>query len=159
MFGRWMGSWFDERHRMHARGPFAIITRAGVELNDEQVEKLAEIKGDGFLRKAEQRAAMLANVRKMIQLLTGSEIDKQQIRSLHKSIQESRNRVGEQMIEDFIEIAEVLSPAQRKQVRMHMLRVSLGLMPFDRDAGHDQDDDTDHEHGPRKPPRPPNRRR
>ena len=119
--------WFGARRMMQRHGPFAMIVRAGVQLSDEQVEKLAEIKGDGFFKFAEQGVGMLPQVRDIVRLLSKSEIDKDKVRAIHKEIQAKRNQMADHFVENVLAIAEVLTPEQRKQVRMHMLRSSLGL--------------------------------
>jgi hypothetical protein len=49
------------------------------------------------------------------------------VRAIHKEIQAKRNQIGDQFVENIMAIAEVLTAEQRKQVRMYMLRQSLGL--------------------------------
>lgn len=123
----WRGMWFGARRMMHRHGPIAMIARAGVELSDEQVEKLAEIKGEGFFKFAEHGVGMIPQVREFVQHLSKSQIDKDKVRAIHKEIQAKRNQMGDQFVENIMAIAEVLTPEQRKQVRMYMLRQSLGL--------------------------------
>jgi Spy/CpxP family protein refolding chaperone len=119
-----------------------MIARAGVELSDEQVEKLAEIKGDGYMDFAGGSASMMTLVRDMVRAFAKPELDKERIRAMHKDLQAKRNQMGDQFIERMIAAAEVLTPDQRQQVRMHMLRQMLGL-------GHEHE-----EHGPPSPPPP-----
>ena len=109
----WRGMWFGARRMMHRHGPIAMITRAGVELSDEQVEKLAEIKGEGFFKFAEQGVGMMPQVREFVRHLSKSEIDKDKVRAIHKEIQAKRNQMGDQFVENIMAIAEVLTPEQR----------------------------------------------
>lgn len=156
MFGNWRGMWFNARRAMH-HGPFAMIAKAGVELTDDQVEKLAEIKGDGLMNFAEQGAGMMPHVRDIIRALSKSEIDKDKVRQIHKDLQEKRNKMGDQFVENIIAIAEVLTAEQRKQIRMHMLRASLGLLKHEH-GPHEHGPGDEHWHeGP--PPPPPHRHR
>jgi Spy/CpxP family protein refolding chaperone len=147
MFWQFRRFGFRGHHGM-GRGPFSFIAKAGVELTDEQVEKLAEIKGDGFIDFAGRGADSLPAVRSIVRALCKSDIDKDEVRSLHKELQAKRNQMGDAFVERIIATAEVLTPEQRKQVRMYMLRAALGLNRHEEE--HECDDPPPHQPGRRR---------
>ena len=128
MFGNYKRFWSHGHRGMRdGGGPFSVIAKAGVELTDEQVEKLAELKGDGFIDFAGRGAGMLPGMREIIRSLSKAEINKDEVRALHKTMQDKRNQMADAFVERVLAAAEILTPEQRKQVRMYMLRRALGF--------------------------------
>ena len=143
MFGHYKRLWFQGHRGMHGHGPgpFSIIARSGVKLSDEQVEKLAELKGDGMVDFAERGADMIPRMRNIAAAFSKPTIDKDEVRKIHKEMQAKRNQMADEFVERMLSAAEILTPEQRKQLRMHMLRSSLGF-------GGDEHDEHPPEQGP-----------
>jgi Spy/CpxP family protein refolding chaperone len=127
MFGQWRRMWFQGQPDRYGHGPLSLIARAGVQLSDEQVEKLAELRGDGMVERAGAGADMLPRLRDIAGALAKPDIDKDEVRRIHKEMQAKRNQLADEFVERLLGAAEILTAEQRKQVRLHLLRESLGF--------------------------------
>jgi Spy/CpxP family protein refolding chaperone len=107
-----------------------------IDLTDEQVERLAELKGEGMGEGAQFMAQGGRHFKQIMQEILKENIDKDKVKEAHKALQEHRAKVGEKMLERALSIAETLTPQQRKQVKNRVQRRFLGL------DGHDD------RHGP-----------
>lgn len=96
-------------------------------LNDEQLEKIAELKMSGMTQHLQMKLSMGALMKDMVKELGKEQIDKAKIKEIGKQIQTLKMQAGDEFLERVISFAEVLTPQQRKAMRMKAIKHFLGL--------------------------------
>jgi Spy/CpxP family protein refolding chaperone len=109
----------------HGGGPLAMLQ--GLDLSDEQVLKLAEIKGGAFFKMAHSKIDIMQLKKQAFKELLSPQIDKARVRELAHQIKEKKSACMEEMVETIIACAEVLTPEQKKQLKLNKVRCMLGL--------------------------------
>jgi Spy/CpxP family protein refolding chaperone len=118
---------------------------ADLDLSEEQLERIAEIKMDGMSHFAQVGSSMGSLMRQVARELAKEQINKEKVKEIHQQILAERQKHGESMIDHVIAFAEVLTPEQRKKMKTKAIRRFLGMdrHRHDHDHGHDHDE---HEH-------------
>jgi Spy/CpxP family protein refolding chaperone len=133
-FGRGMGGggkfggppFAHFRHRFGGGcGPFAMLS--DLDLTDEQLERLAELKLEGMSQWAQLKVSLGGLMKQLVRELCGEQINKTKIKELAKQIQEKKAQAGDEFLDRIIIFAEVLTPEQRKKVRMKAIKRFLGI--------------------------------
>ncbi len=96
-------------------------------LNDEQLEKIAELKMSGMAQHLQMKLSMGALMKDIVKELSKEQLDKAKIKEIGKQIQALKIQAGDEFLERVISFAEVLSPVQRKAMRMKAIKHFLGL--------------------------------
>lgn len=118
-------------------GPLAMLR--GLDLTDEQVLKLAEIKGGAFFKMAHNKIDIMQLKKQIFKELIASPVDKAKVREIANQIKEKKSLCMEEMLENIISISELLTPEQKKQLKLQKVRCMLGL------GGHQDHEDEDDE--------------
>lgn len=116
-------------------GPLAMLR--GLDLTDEQVLKLAEIKGGAFFKMAHNKIDIMQLKKQVMKELLNAPVDKAKVRELANQIKEKKSLCMEEMLENIISISELLTPEQKKQLKLQKIRCMLGL------GGHHDHDEED----------------
>ncbi len=98
-----------------------------LDLTEEQLEKIAELKVQGMSHFAQVKSSMGSLMSQMMRELSQDQIDKAKVRAVAKQIQECKSKAGDEFLERVITFAEVLTPEQRKRVRMKAIKRFLGV--------------------------------
>ncbi len=106
-----------------------------LDLSDEQLEKIAELKVQGMGHFSQLKSSMGTLMSQMMRELSQDQIDKVKVREIGKQIQECKSKAGDEFMERIITFAEVLTPEQRKKVRMKAIKRFLGV------GSHESDED------------------
>ena len=135
------GGW--GRHGGHGgpggHGPLAMLQ--GLDLTDEQVLKIAEIKGGAFFKMAHDKIDIMALKKQAIKELLSPQVDKAKVRELANQIKEKKSQCMDQMVENIIACSEILTPEQKKELKINKIRCFLGLggaLSGDEDEGDDE---------------------
>lgn len=118
-------------------GPLAMLR--GLDLTDEQVLKLAEIKGGAFFKMAHNKIDMMHLKKQIFKELLASPVDKAKVRELANQIKEKKSLCMEEMLENVIAVSELLTAEQKHQLKLQKIRCMLGL------GGHHDHDEHDDE--------------
>ena len=108
----------------------------GIDLTDEQIEKIMEVRQESFAKIAHARIEMGDLRRRLMKELGADKIDRSKISALTKQIKEQKSALTDLMVDKLTAHAEILTPEQRKSMRMRMMKRRLGLeeeQPEDRD--------------------------
>ena len=109
----------------HACGPGAFPSE--LNLSDDQLERIAELKGEGLAQLMQCKLSMGLKFKQIIRELASENLDKAKIKEIGKQLQSEKEQCGEQFLDRMISVAEVLTPAQRKQLRLKLIRKFLGI--------------------------------
>lgn len=139
-FGKFAGpgGWGGPGGGFGGGGPLAMLR--GLDLTDEQVLKLAEIKGGAFFKMAHNKIDIMQLKKQVIKELLNAPVDKAKVRELANQIKEKKSLCMEEMLENIIAISELLTPEQKKQLKLQKIRCMLGL-----GGHHNHDDEGDDE--------------
>lgn len=135
MFGK--GGWGPgrrEKFKMTGHGPmhhmpwFGAMRHllGGIDLSDQQVEKIAEMQRGSFAKMAHTKIDMMETMQQLFAEMAKPEIDRAKATQLKDKIKELRAAMSDLMFENMITFAEVLSPEQRRKIRMKKIRQFLG---------------------------------
>jgi Spy/CpxP family protein refolding chaperone len=117
------------------RGPLAMLQ--GLDLTDEQVLKLAEIKGGAFFKMAHSKIDLMQLKKQVFKELLSPQVDKAKVRELANQIKEKKSQCMDEMLENIIACSEILTPEQKKQFKINKVRCFLGLGEHE-DEGDDE---------------------
>lgn len=106
-------------------GPLAMLQ--GLDLTDEQALKLAEIKGGAFFKMAHNKIDIMQLKKQAIKELLSPQVDKSKVRELAHQIKEKKSLCMDEMLENIIACSEILTPEQKKQLKLKKIRCFLGL--------------------------------
>lgn len=121
--GRFMaGGPGQMRHWMAEAGAFL----QGIDLSEEQIEKIAELKHRGFSKMGHARVDMMELRHQLLQELAKEKIDRAQIDTLKSKIKEHKSQMTETMIDHMTEFAEILTAEQRKKIRLRKMKEFMG---------------------------------
>jgi Spy/CpxP family protein refolding chaperone len=99
----------------------------GLNLNDEQLERIAELKLATMRQHMQMRLSMSALMKDMVKELSNDPIDKAKVKEIGKQIQTQKMQAGDEFFDRIISFAEVLTPEQRKAMRMKAIKSFLGM--------------------------------
>ena len=119
------------RHFMGGRGLLE-----GIDLSDQQVELIAELKQRSFGKMAHGGVDMMELRHQLFRELGKAEIDKAKINEIKTKIKEQKALMTDMMIDNITAFAEILTPEQRKKVRIKKIRQFLGSGDMDDDDEH-----------------------
>jgi|LakMenEpi03Aug12_release.lakeMendotaPanAssembly.Ray.scaffolds.fasta_scaffold243856_2 Spy/CpxP family protein refolding chaperone len=114
----------------HGHGPFGHFGAELLEdldLTDEQVEKIAELKADGMSEGMRMMAEGGQAFKGLMREILKEDLNKEKVREAHKKLQEHKIKMGEAMLERALSFAETLTPEQRKKLKRSTQRRFLGL--------------------------------
>jgi len=98
-----------------------------LDLTDDQVERIAELKSDGMGEGMRLMAEVGQGFKLLMRELTKENLDKEKIKEAHKKLQEQKIKMGDAMLERALTFAETLTPEQRKKLKRSATRRFLGL--------------------------------
>jgi Spy/CpxP family protein refolding chaperone len=98
----------------------------GNKLSDDQLERLYAIKEDSHEQSALKKVQSHILGRKLKDTLSAANIDTAAAKDLEGKIISLKSEIATIHMDALIKMAQVLTPEQRHEVRMHMLRGSMG---------------------------------
>jgi len=118
--------WVRHKYKMqNCGGPFAILR--DLDLTDEQLEKIAELKMEGLSSFGKFKSALIGFAQQIGRELTKDQIDKAKVKEIASQVKTSKSEFADAMLDRIISVAETLTPAQRKQVRIKLIKRFLGV--------------------------------
>jgi Spy/CpxP family protein refolding chaperone len=99
----------------------------GIDLTDEQIEKIMESRQESFAKIAHARIEMGDLRRRLMKELGADKIDRSKISALTQQIKDQRSILTDLMVEKLTAIAEILTAEQRQSIRMKMMKRRLGI--------------------------------
>lgn len=103
----------------------------GLELSDEQVERIAELKQKTFSKLAHGKIDLLESRKQLLRELSGATIDRNKINAIVEQIKKQKSEITDLMVGNMVALAETLTPEQRQKARINKIRHFLGLAPAD----------------------------
>lgn len=128
-FGKQCGDHFagGEHHRHGMFGGMGADLLHELDLTDDQVERIAELKAEGMGDGMKFMSEGGKLFKQLIRELTNEKLDRNKVKDAYKHLQEHKTKVGDAMIERALTFAEALTPEQRKKLKRSMQRKFLGL--------------------------------
>lgn len=117
-------------HGGHGHGPighFGAEMLQELELSDDQVERIAELKADGMGEGMRMMAEGGQAFKHLMRELMNENLNKEKVKEAHKKLQEHKIKMGDAMLERALTFAETLTPEQRKKLKRSTMRSFLGL--------------------------------
>jgi len=115
---------------------------SGVDLSDEQVEKLAELMRGSFSKVGHLKIDMMEAMQQLFAEMAKPQIDRTKATQLKDKVKELRAKLSDLMFNNMLAFAEILTPEQRRKIRMKKIRQLLGAedsFDFDESANyHDE---------------------
>ena len=118
----------------------------GNKLTDDQLERLYAIKEDSHEQSAMKKVQAHIFGRKLKDTLSAANIDTAAAKDLEGKIIALKSDIATIHMDALIKMAQVLTPEQRHEVRMHMLRGSMGHHGHHGHWGHGGPGGPSHEH-------------
>lgn len=115
--------WARMLHRFGGGGSFL----RGLNLNDEQLEHIAELKLATMRQHMQMRLSMSSMMKDLVKELSNDHIDKAKVKEIGKQIQAQKTQAGDEFLDRVIAFAEILTPEQRKTMRMRAIKSFLGV--------------------------------
>ncbi len=121
--------WARGMHKGHGEhnGPLALLRE--IDLTDEQLEKLAELKMEGVGKFAQGKSYMIGIFQQLSKELAKEQIDKAKIKDIAKQAQAKKSEFFDSMVERVLAFADVLSYEQRKKLRLAAIKKFLHIQP------------------------------
>ncbi len=129
----------------------------GIELNDEQVEQIADLKHKSMSQMGHGKVDMMDLMQSLFKELGNSSIDQAKVMELKEKIKAQKSSMTDLMVDNMLAFSEILSAEQRKKIRINKIRQFLGS--GDHEHGHDRSHQHQHPHqqGHHPPPHDPGR--
>lgn len=129
-----MGGPFDKAFGGGKCGPGALLQ--GLDLTDEQVLKIAELKGKVFSKIARAKLDLMELKKELFKELLQPQADKAKVRAIAEKIKAHKSECVDAMAENMVAFSEILTAEQKGQLRLGLVRKFLGLEELD-----DEDDE------------------
>jgi Spy/CpxP family protein refolding chaperone len=114
------------RGRMGGKfGPMTFLK--DLDLTDEQLLKIAELKGKTFGKMARSKIELMELKKGIFHELLQAQVDKQKVTAKAQEIKEHISGGVDHILEKMIALSETLTPAQKKRLHLNMIRKFLGL--------------------------------
>lgn len=119
----------------------------GIDLTDQQIEQIAELKQQSFSKMGHGRVDMMELRHQLFRELGGTTIDRSKINEIKAKMKEHKAAMTDLMIDNMTAFAEILTPEQRTKVRLKKIRQFLGSEDDDHDHPHHHGPHDHHHHG------------
>jgi Spy/CpxP family protein refolding chaperone len=106
-------------------GPFGAL-QGPLAISDDQFERLYGIKTQFDDSMGPKKAQMHTLGRKLRDALCAADLDAANVKSLQSQMSGLMSDIGKMHSDKMLAYAQVLTPDQRKAIRQHMIRASLG---------------------------------
>ena len=95
-----------------------------LELSDEQVEKISDLKEDSFAKFAHGRIDGMQLHQQLFKELSKEKIDREKVLSIGKRMKDHKSEMTDLLVENMLGFAEILTAEQRKKLK------SMGMRQF-----------------------------
>jgi len=118
---------------MHAgmHGPFGShgcsSPLSGIDLTDEQLEKLAELKGQAFSKFGHGKVDIVDLYKRLFKELAKPSIDEKQVWNITDEIRGKKSELTDVLVEHLIAFAKILTPEQRTKIKINKIRKLFGI--------------------------------
>jgi Spy/CpxP family protein refolding chaperone len=128
-FGRFEGAPWGQRGGFggHGHGHGMKHFLRGIDLTDEQVQKLGELGGDAFLQFGHTKLDMIALYRQLFKEMAAPQVDEAKVRAIGEKIKTLKGESTDRMVEKFLAFSNILTPEQRSRVRTNRIRHFFGF--------------------------------
>lgn len=96
-----------------------------LELTDNQMEKIIDIKTNYEIKTAPQKAQLMANMKQMALLMTSEKSNNDQILSINEKINSLRTDLEKARVQKMMDVMDVMTPQQKAklhhEILIHML--------------------------------------
>jgi Spy/CpxP family protein refolding chaperone len=92
-----------------------------LELTDEQMEKLVDLRLDYEIKIAEKEAQLMSNMKQMALLMTSTKTDKEAIMALNGKTNSLRADLDTARVQKMIAAMDIMTPKQKEQIHHRML--------------------------------------
>ncbi len=100
---------------------------SGLELTDDQLEKLAELKGQAFSKFGHGKVDIVDLYKRLIKELAKQSIDEKQVWNITDEIRGKKSELTDVLVEHLIAFAKILTPEQRSKMKLNKLRKLFGI--------------------------------
>src|ERR1700722_8882144 len=106
-------------------GPWALLGE--LDLTDEQLEKLAELKIEGIGKFMQGKSYMIGLFQQLGKEITKEQIDKSKIKDIARQVAAKKSEFIDSIADRILAFADVLTFEQRKKLKLAGIKCFLGL--------------------------------
>lgn len=114
----------------HAGGPMMMPPPifAGVDLTDDQISRIARLKRTFEASNITSHQSLFSSENEMRDLLSSADFSESQIRKVAEEIAQQKSDQSKRLSNHMLEVAKVLSAAQRQKIKLNQDKMELGPM-------------------------------
>ena len=90
-------------------------------LTDDQMEKLVSLKSDCEIKTAEKKAQLMADIKKMMLLMTEEKTDRDAILALNEKMNSLKAELATARVNKMLDAMAIMTVKQKEQIHHHML--------------------------------------
>lgn len=115
----------------HHGGPFGGhgcgSPLSGIDLTDDQLEKLAELKGLAFSKFGHGKVDIMDLYKRLFKELAQPTINEKQVWNITDEIRGKKSELTDVLVEHLIAFAKILTPEQRGKLKLNKIRAMMGV--------------------------------
>ena len=100
---------------------------SGVDLTDEQLEKMAELKGQAFSKFGHGKVDIIDLYKSLFKELAKPTIDEKAVWNVTDEIRGKKSELTDVLVEHLIAFAKILTPEQRSKIKLNKIRKVMGI--------------------------------
>lgn len=114
----------------HAGGPMMMPPPifAGVDLTDDQISRIAKLKRTFEASNFTAHQSLYSSENEMRDLLSSADFSESQIRKVAEEIAQQKSEQSRRLSSHMLDVARVLSAAQRQKIKLNLDKMELGPM-------------------------------
>ncbi len=136
MFGMWGAGGFPRRWMRWFGGFGGGKFFQKLELSDEQVEKISELKEDAFAKFAHGKIDGMQLHQQLFKELSKESIDREKVLTIGKKLKEHKVEMTDLLVTNMLSFSELLTPEQRKKLKGMGMQQFLHGRSGEREHGH-----------------------
>lgn len=100
---------------------------SGVDLSDDQLEKMAELKGQAFSKFGHGKVDIIDLYKSLFKELAKPSIDEKKVWNITDEIRGKKSELTDVLVEHLIAFAKILTPEQRSKIKLNKIRKIMGI--------------------------------
>ncbi len=124
-FGFGPPPWVQRKMRGEGCGPWALLH--DLDLTDDQLEKLAELKLEGLEKFTQFKSSMIQLVQQVGKELTKDQVDQAKVKEIAQQIKVRKSELGDSILDRILSFTQVLTVDQRRKLRLKAIKRFLGF--------------------------------
>ena len=125
LFGKFAGIHGGMHGALGSHG--CALPLSGIDLTDDQLEKLAELKGQAFSKFGHGKVDIIDLYKRLFKELAKPNIDEKLVWNITDEIRGKKSELTDVLVEHLIAFAKILTPEQRAKIKLNKIRKLFGI--------------------------------